>query len=102
MGIATVEDIVAKSSNIGTAKIGLQMGRERLYQYIRGFGFWQPTGLGLQGEVRGLLDPPRKWSQLQSSRVPIGHGVAVTPLQMVMAMSRRIANGGRLMQPIAH
>jgi cell division protein FtsI/penicillin-binding protein 2 len=98
IGIATVEDIIAKSSNIGTAKIGLQMGRERLYQYIRGFGFWQPTGLGLQGEVRGLLDPPAKWSQLQSSRVPIGHGVAVTPLQMVMAMTA-IANGGRLMRP---
>jgi cell division protein FtsI/penicillin-binding protein 2 len=98
LGIATVEDIVAKSSNIGTAKIGLQLGRNRLYEYIRGFGFWQPTGLGLQGEVRGLLDPPGKWSQLQSSRVPIGHGVAVTPLQMVMAMAA-IANDGRLMQP---
>ncbi|MCI0538160.1 MAG: penicillin-binding protein 2 [Verrucomicrobiales bacterium] len=98
LGIATVEEIIVKSSNIGTAKIGLQMGRERLYQYIRGYGFWQPTGLGLQGEVRGLLTPPGKWSQLQSSRVPIGHGVAVTPLQMVMAMSA-LANGGRLMQP---
>jgi len=98
LGVATVEDIIAKSSNIGTAKIGLQMGRDRLYEYIRGFGFWQPTGLGLDGEVRGLLDPPKKWSQLQCSRVPIGHGVAVTPLQMVMAMSA-LANGGRLVQP---
>jgi cell division protein FtsI/penicillin-binding protein 2 len=99
MGTATVEDIVAKSSNIGTAKIALQMGRQRVYDYIRAFGFGQETGLGLQGEVRGILAPAKRWSDLQSSRVPIGQGVAVTPLQMVMAMSA-IANHGRLMQPM--
>ena len=99
MGVASVEDIVAKSSNIGTAKIGLQMGRDRVYEHIRAYGFGERTGLGLQGEVRGLLDLPKKWSQLQTSRVPIGQGVAVTPLQMVMAMST-IANSGRLMQPM--
>lgn len=98
MGIATVEDILARSSNIGTAKLGLAMGKERLHEYIRAFGFGEPTGLGLAGEVRGILHPHKKWSQLQASRVPIGQGIAVTPLQMVMAMAA-IANEGRLMQP---
>ncbi len=98
LGLASIADIVAKSSNIGTAKVGLQLGKNRVYQYARGFGFGAQTGIDLKGEVRGIVDPAGKWSQLQSSRVPIGQGVAVTPLQMVMAMSA-IANGGRLMQP---
>lgn len=97
-GILTVEGIIAKSSNIGTAKIALQLGRERLYQYIRNFGFGAPTGIPLVGEVRGIVHPPKAWDKLSITRFPIGQGIAVTPLQMVMAMSA-VANGGRLMQP---
>ncbi len=98
-GSLSVEDIVAKSSNIGTAKIALQMGRERLYDYIRGYGFGSVTGIPLVGEVRGIIHSPKAWDKLSITRFPIGQGVAVTPLQMVMAMSA-IANGGRLMQPM--
>lgn len=98
LGVATVEDIVARSSNIGTAKLGIALGKDRVHEYVRSFGFGEVTGLGLRGEVKGLVQAPKKWSQLQLSRVPIGQGVAVTPLQMVMAMSA-VANGGRLMQP---
>lgn len=98
-GILSVEEIIAKSSNIGTAKIAVQLGAERLYDYIRRYGFGSPTGIPLLGEVSGLVYPPKKWSKLSVSRIPIGHGIAVTPLQMAMAMSA-VANGGRLMRPI--
>lgn len=98
-GVLTVQDIVAKSSNIGTAKIAIQLGAERLYEYIRRFGFGIPTGIPLLGEVKGILHPTSKWSRLSISRIPIGQGIAVTPLQMVMAMSV-IANDGVLMRPM--
>lgn len=98
-GILTVEEIVSKSSNIGTAKIAVQMGAPRLYEYIRRYGFGASTGIPLVGEINGLVYPPKKWSKLSVSRIPIGHGIAVTPIQMAMAMSA-VANGGRLMRPM--
>ncbi|MBI2947092.1 MAG: penicillin-binding protein 2 [Verrucomicrobia bacterium] len=98
-GILSVEDIIAKSSNIGTAKIAIQMGPARLYSYIQSYGFGSPTGIPLLGEVDGLVYPPKKWSKLSLSRIPIGQGIAITPLQMTLAMSA-IANGGALMQPM--
>jgi cell division protein FtsI/penicillin-binding protein 2 len=98
-GILSVENIVAKSSNIGTAKIALLLGPQRLYDYIRNFGFGGSTGIPLVGEVRGKVHPIKSWDKLSITRFPIGQGIAVTPLQMVMAMSA-IANGGELMQPM--
>jgi cell division protein FtsI/penicillin-binding protein 2 len=98
-GILSVEEIVAKSSNIGTAKIAIQMGPARLYSYIQGYGFGSRTGIPLLGEVDGLVYPPKKWSKLSISRIPIGQGIAITPLQLTLAMSA-IANGGVLMQPM--
>ena len=97
-GLLTVEKIITKSSNIGTAKVGMRLGAPRLYQYIRDFGFGSQTGINLPGEVAGIVHPLKKWSKLSISRVPMGHEVAGTPLQIVMMMSA-IANGGRLMQP---
>lgn len=98
-GVLTVEQVVGKSSNIGTAKIAVQLGAARLYEYARRFGFGSRTGVSLAGELNGWLHPPKRWSKLSLSRIPIGQGVAVTPIQMVMAMSA-IANGGRLMRPM--
>src|SRR5204863_9367735 len=92
-------DVVAKSSNIGSAKVGIKMGDQRLYDYIRGYGFGQRTGLPLPGEVRGWTWPVDKWNKLSISRIPMGHEITVTPLQMVMAMSA-IANHGVLMRPM--
>jgi cell division protein FtsI/penicillin-binding protein 2 len=97
-GNISVETILAKSSNIGTAKIGIKLGDQRLYHYIREFGFNAATRIDLPGEVRGTVHPVKDWSKLSISRLPIGQGVAVTPLQMVMAMST-IANGGKLIRP---
>jgi cell division protein FtsI/penicillin-binding protein 2 len=98
-GILSVEEIITKSSNIGTAKIALRLGAPRLYQYIRACGFGSRTGLPLGGESVGIVHPPEKWSKLSISRVPIGQGVAATPLQMTLAMCA-IANGGLLMRPM--
>lgn len=98
-GVLSVQDIVKKSSNIGTAKIAIQLGPERLYEYIRRFGFGDKTGIPLSGEGIGLVYPPKKWSKLSVSRIAIGHGIAVTPIQLAMAMCA-VANGGKLMRPM--
>ena len=95
----TVENVVTKSSNIGTAKIAILMGERRLYDYVRAFGFGSRTGITLDGEVFGTVHSVKDWDRLKISRIPIGQGIAVTHLQMVMAMSA-IANRGRLMQPL--
>jgi len=97
-GLLTVEKIITKSSNIGAAKVGMRLGAPRLHQYIRDFGFGSRTGISLPGEVAGIVHPLKKWNKLSISRVPMGHEVAGTPLQIVMMMSA-VANGGRLMQP---
>lgn len=95
----TVEAVLAKSSNVGAAKIGVQLGADRLYQYARGFGMGDPTRIALGGEVSGMLRPLRSWSAISVASIPIGYEVAVTPLQMTMALSA-IANRGILMRPM--
>ena len=97
-GSLSVHDILVKSSNIGCAKIAMQIGPEALHEYIRRFGFGQRSGLGLPGEIPGLVHPVHKWSGLSITRVPMGYEVAVTPLQSVMCMAA-IANGGEMMMP---
>jgi cell division protein FtsI/penicillin-binding protein 2 len=98
-GILTVEEILSKSSNIGAAKIGLRLGEARMYEYMRRFGFGRRTGIALPGEVSGIVHPLSRWSKLSITRIPMGHEVAATPLQMAMAMGA-IANGGLLMKPL--
>ena len=98
-GILSVENIITKSSNIGAAKIGIKMGDAKVYQYAHDYGIGQRTGIPLLGEVGGVLHPLKDWNKLSISRIPMGHEVAVTPLQMVMAMSA-IANDGWLMRPM--
>jgi cell division protein FtsI/penicillin-binding protein 2 len=97
--VLTVEGIISKSSNIGAAKIGIRLGPERVYHYVRDFGFGQYTGIPLPGERMGIAIPVQKWNKVSISRIPMGHEVAVTPLQMVMAMGA-IANKGILMKPM--
>ncbi len=94
----TTNDILARSSNVGAAKIGLMLGEQRLYDYARAFGFGDPTDVALPGEIRGRIEPPFRWSNISITRIPMGQEVCVTPLQLVTAMSV-IANGGRLMMP---
>ena len=98
-GVLSVEEILFHSSNIGAAKVGLRMGPARLYQYIRRYGFGHKTGIALPGEVSGIAHPLARWNGLSITRIPMGHEVAVTPLQMLMALNT-IANGGTLMKPM--
>lgn len=98
-GNLSVEGIIMKSSNIGAAKVGIRMGDDCLYKYICRYGFGVKTGIQLPGEVSGIVYPPRKWSKVSIAQIPMGHGICVTPLQMVMAMSA-VANKGVLMRPM--
>jgi cell division protein FtsI/penicillin-binding protein 2 len=98
-GVLSVENIITKSSNIGAAKIGIKLGEKRLYDYIRDFGFGERTDVPLPGEVRGIVHPTKSWSKVSLAQIPMGHGVAVTRLQMTMAMCA-IANQGLLMRPM--
>ncbi len=98
-GLLTTEGIITKSSNIGAAKIGIRLGEERLYDYTRDFGFGERTGIPLPGEVRGIVYPVKNWSKVSIAQIPMGQGIAVTRLQMLMAMSA-LANDGWLMRPM--
>jgi len=98
-GILNTEGIITKSSNIGAAKIGIRLGENRLYDYATEYGFGEVTGIWLPGEVNGILYPVKKWSKVSIAQIPMGQGVAVTRLQMLMAMCA-IANDGWLMQPM--
>jgi cell division protein FtsI (penicillin-binding protein 3)/stage V sporulation protein D (sporulation-specific penicillin-binding protein) len=94
----SVRDILIKSSNIGAAKLALSVGEQKFYEYIRRFGFGERTGVELPGEINGLLRPPQSWSKISITRIPMGHEIGVTPLQMTVAMAT-IANGGKLIMP---
>lgn len=98
-GRLTATDALKKSSNIAAAKIAIRLGEERLYRYLHAFGIGQKTGIALPGEETGILHPRQRWNKLSISRIPMGHEVAVTGLQMVNALSA-IANGGVLMRPL--
>ena len=98
-GNLSVERIITKSSNIGAAKIGIKMGNRRLYEYLYEYGFGMRTGIQLPSESPGIVHPPEKWSKVSIAQIPMGHGVAVTRLQMAMAMSA-MANNGWLMRPM--
>jgi cell division protein FtsI (penicillin-binding protein 3) len=86
------------SSNIGAAKIGERLGRERFDAFLDGLEIGRPTGIDLPGEVGGRLRPARSWSRIGLVTTSFGQGVAVTPLHMARAFAA-IANGGLLMQP---
>ncbi|MBI4819731.1 MAG: transpeptidase family protein [Deltaproteobacteria bacterium] len=97
-GVLTVPEILKVSSNICTAKIGLRMGRERLHTWTRRFGFGEPTGVELPGELKGLLRHWEKWREISLVNISFGQGLAVTPLQVVQAAGV-IASGGLFVRP---
>ena len=97
-GWLTFGEVLQNSSNVGSIKVGLSLGRDRYYRYMTAFGFGAPTGIGLAGESRGLLREPQRWSALSLPTMSIGQEVSVTALQMVAAFGA-IANDGVLMQP---
>jgi len=97
-GDMTVRDILVKSSNIGMAKIGQRLGKERLYRGLKRFGFARPTGIDLPGEAAGMLRPPQQWTGYSVTRIPFGQEITVTAIQLVNAYCI-LANGGRAVRP---
>ncbi len=96
--IITFQECIQKSSNVCAVQVGLRLGKERYYKYLKKFGFGEKTGIDLAGEVRGILRKTKDWSGTSLAALSIGQEIGVTPLQVVRAYSA-IANGGILMKP---
>ncbi len=97
-GKLNLGEIVKFSSNIGAAKVAIELGPKKLNATLQAFGFGQPTGVDLPGESRGILRPARGWKPVELANIAFGQGVATTPLQLAAAVAA-IANGGVLMRP---
>jgi cell division protein FtsI (penicillin-binding protein 3) len=97
-GRLSVAEVLKFSSNIGAAKIGGRLGQERLYTYLRSFGFGARTGIDLPGEVAGYIRDRRQWFAVDLATISFGQGISATALQMAAAVSA-VANGGTLMKP---
>jgi cell division protein FtsI/penicillin-binding protein 2 len=97
----TVAEILSRSSNVGTITLAEQLGRDRLERWVARFGFGKKTGIDFPGETSGIL--PFYWSGSTIGTLPIGHGIAVTPVQMAAAYGA-VANGGVWVRPslVAH
>ena len=98
-GVLSFEEILWQSSNIGAAKMGIRLDPAIHYQYLRKFGFGDPTGLNFPGESQGRMIAPDRWSVPTQYTFSYGYGLNTTPLQILMA-GCALANGGKLMQPI--
>lgn len=97
-GVLSFTEVIQKSSNIGAIQIGMKLGKERFYKYIKAFGFGEKTGIDLPGESPGKVRVPKEWSGTSIGAVSIGQEIAVSPLQILAAFSA-IANDGNLMKP---
>jgi cell division protein FtsI (penicillin-binding protein 3) len=97
-GLLTVSDVLAESSDVGSIKIGMRLGEDRFYKYIRAFGFGQQTGIELPGETRGLTKPVSRWSKVSIAAISMGQEIGITPLQLVGLIST-MANDGKYVAP---
>src|SRR3984957_20539688 len=97
-GVVTVQYALEHSSDVGAAKMALKLGPNKFYDYMRGFGFGDRSGIELPSETRGLLRNPKKWGSTSILSMAIGQEVGVTPIQLVTMVST-IANGGVYMPP---
>ncbi len=94
-----LSEILSHSSNKGAAQLGMILGEQRFYDYIKAFGFGEYTGFpALYPETPGMLSNYSKWRGTDITRIPMGHGIAATPLQIHYAMGV-IASGGELLRP---
>src|SRR4029077_3409499 len=97
-GLLPVSDILAQSSDVGAIKIGMRLGDDRFYKYIRSFGFGQQTGIELPGETKGLSKPPSRWSKVSIAAISMGQEIGITPLQLTGLIST-MANDGVWVAP---
>jgi cell division protein FtsI (penicillin-binding protein 3) len=97
-GLLTIADALALSSNVGAIKLGLRVGNESMYDYMKRLGFGTRTGIDLAGESPGILRPLNKWQPSSIGSIAMGQEIGVTPLQMATAYSV-LANNGLLVRP---
>ncbi len=99
LGVLTPKDILNRSSNIGMAKIGLQMGKQSLYDSLISWGLSEKCSVGgFGGATSGLLYPPKRWSELEITRIPLGHSCSFTLLQIIRAYTA-LFNNGQMVEP---
>src|SRR5215207_9277726 len=96
--ILTPAGVLEHSSNVGATKVAKELGGKELYDYIRAFGFGEPTGVDLWGEDPGLVPAYKDWSGVSIGNIPFGQGFTVTPLQLVSGYAT-LVNGGRRVTP---
>jgi len=97
-GDLTVAGILANSSDVGTIKVALRLGDDRLYKYIRAYGFGQQTGIELPAETRGLTKPVSRWSKVSIGAISMGQEIGISPIQLA-AMVSSIGNDGVWVEP---
>lgn len=97
-GRMSFEEVLVHSSNVGTVRVGLALGEQRLYRYARRFGFGERTSVQLPGETAGLVRRTEKWTPLSNASISIGQEIGVTTLQLVRAVAT-LANGGMRVEP---
>jgi cell division protein FtsI/penicillin-binding protein 2 len=97
-GILSFPEVISQSSNVGMIQVGTRIERRDFYAAMKAFGFGEPTGVDLPGEVRGILHPPEQWGANGQAYQSIGYGVSVTALQILQALNV-IANDGLLAPP---
>ncbi len=97
-GVLSFTDVIVKSSNVGAIRIGFKVGTERLSRFVGLYGFGHPVSPDFPGENSGIVWRPDKWTESALASVSMGYQIAVTPLQMVTAVSA-VANGGVYVEP---
>lgn len=97
-GELSVVEILAKSSNIGMAKIGERLTNPGLYEAATAFGFGHPTGIELPGELPGVVHPLKQWTSYSTGSIPMGQELSTTPLQLIAAYGA-LVNGGKWIAP---
>lgn len=93
-----IEEVLERSSNVATMMVAEELGSEKLSDWLAAFGYGQPVGLGFPGEASGLLLPEDQWSATSLPTIAIGHGVAVSTLQLA-SFYQVLANDGVRVQP---
>lgn len=97
-GMLSVTDIIAESSDVGAIKVGMRLGNDRFYKYIRAFGFGQQTGIELPGETRGMTKPVDRWSKVSFAAISMGQEIGISAVQLASLIST-IANDGVRVPP---
>lgn len=97
-GKISITRILEKSSNVGMVYIGSKLGNDKIFEYLKKYGFGSTTGIDIQGENSGYLRSKNNWYEIDYATTTFGQGIVVTPIQMIRAFASLI-NGGKLMRP---